>query len=609
MKRRMVELGSLLSILFTITGCASIPDIVPQIPLPSVDNNAIPAGQDVEQANALLAAGKQREAANAYFNASNNYNSPDKERLILQASELAALLKDLNLTQSYLASINYATLNPENQARYRLTQAQLALNDRNFRETLRILPQRVFDLPADLGEKILGMRMSAAQSNGDKLALVQELVLQEPNLKEDYQVSLNHDRIWNHVQQIPAFQLEEGKNRISHPTLKNWLILGQFARVAKAGTTSKKESLRSDIALWIQNNPSHPGQSKAITLLNSAPSTVVSPYRVLGGIKPEKPIENTEIKPTENTPETIAILLPLSGNLSGVGQTILDGIKAAHKQDPKDYILQDYDTSSVPINSIYTSAVENGASKVIGPFRKSTLEQLTQITVPTVGLNYIQEKQSPANNFFQFGLSPEDEAIQVVQYALNQGQKRVAILTPDSSWGDRLQVAIQKAVNDRLGQVVLTESYRDNSISYLQPAQNVAARVNDIDAVLIAASPTQARRLYPDLRQQIKALPIYATSHVFSGLADTQSDAVLEGLLFTETPWVLDNPESSSSFPRLFAMGMDAYQIATQINDLKSFGNALNGKTGRIRLSSDGSLHRNLTWARFSKGRAIVHGR
>ena len=608
MNCKPTRLCSLLLVLFTITGCASLPDIVPQIPLPRVDNNSLPTGQDIAQANAFLAAGKKRDAASAYFSASKNYRSPERERLILQAAELAAIIKDPNLTQRYLSPIKFSSLNTENQARFRFTQAQLALNDNNYRETLRILPQRINTLPPELGEKILNARMSAAQSSGDKLALVQELVLQEPNLKEDYKISLNHDRIWNHAQQIPAFQLNDAKNRINHPVLKNWLALAQLARTSKNGSTTQKETLRSDLGSWLQKNPNHPGSSKAVALLNTAPTTLVTPY--LGGVKPAK-----KEQPTVTSSKTqIAVLLPLTGNLSGIGKTLLNGIQEAHKQHPNNSELKIYNTSISSIDGLYQTAISKGANLVIGPFIKPAISSLAKsnISVPTLGLNYVKDIQNIPANLYQFGLSPEDEAVQMVQYALNKNQKRIAILTPDSSWGRRLQEAMRKAAIERLGKVVIVESYRDSSISYLQPAQSIAARKNEIDAILIAASPTQARRLYPDLRQQITTLPIYSTSHVFNGITNSEKDAPLEGLIFTETPWVLDTLQkqqgTSSDFPRLFAMGMDAYMISSDVNKLKSFGKTLNGRTGTIRLNKDGSLHRNLRWARFSKGIAVPYG-
>lgn len=290
----------------SLNGCAPVADIVPQTPNGSVANSYPPAvaqapAQDVAQANAYLASGQRREAASAYFAASNNYNSPERERLILQAAELAATMKDVNLTQRYLAPLNFNQLNLENQTRFRFTQAQLAFNDRNYRETLRILPQRVAGLPQQLALKILGMRMSAAQASGDKVALVQELVLQEPTLRQAHEISLNHDRIWNHAQQIPAFQLNEAKDRINHPVLKNWLSLAQLARLSKNAPSSKKQTLRNDLGSWLQRNPTHPGQSRAISLLNAVPRTTVTPY----GSDLQRPIVNPKPvvkRPTTNKP-------------------------------------------------------------------------------------------------------------------------------------------------------------------------------------------------------------------------------------------------------------------------------------------------------------------
>lgn len=271
------SLVTVLLISFLLGGCASVPNIVPQLPYPGAPNPA-PVGQDIAQANNFLATGQKRAAADAYFRAAQNYRSPERERLILQAAELAAVFRDPALTQQYLSPLNFDQLSAEHKARFRLIQAQLALNDRNYRESLRILPQRVNDIPLDLGKKILDTRMSAAQSSGDKLALVQELVLQESTLKEQYLVTLNQDRIWNHAQQIPAFQLEEAKNKIGHPIVKNWLVLAQLSRISRNGPASKKQTLRSDLGRWIQNNSNHPGMPKALGLLNAAPTTTVTPY-------------------------------------------------------------------------------------------------------------------------------------------------------------------------------------------------------------------------------------------------------------------------------------------------------------------------------------------
>ncbi len=592
--------------LLLLNACTSISDIVPQIALPTLDNHALPNGKDIQLANALLAAGKKREAAAAYFDASRNYRSPERERLILQASELAAISKDANLAQRYLSPLRYSSLNRENQARFRFTQAQLALNDKNYRETLRILPQRVQGLPDGLASKILNARMRAAQSSRDRISLVQELVLQEPTLKNDYEVKLNHDRIWNHIQQIPRGKLDESRKNINHAVLRSWLDLGYFARTAKDYNGEVTQNARNNILGWQQRNRNHPGNSKVSALLKSIPTSTTTPYKA-GGDKPSQQQSETPSNSTHSGTQ-IAVILPLTGRLSSVGNTILQGIKEAHKQSPSDTNLKVYNSANSSIQGLYKLAINKGADLVIGPFDKNKIYNLAKnkLDKPVLSLNYILDSNASNPKLKQFGLLPEDEAVQMAQFALNQGHKRVALLTPNSAWGQRLRGAMRKAVIERGGKVIIMKSYLNSAKSYFADAQNLAFRSDEIDAILMAASPSQAQRLYPALRQEIKRMPIYSTSHVFSGVANTGTDSNLEGLIFTETPWVLDmikNKNSAqSTSPRLHALGMDAYLIAKNLNKLQGFGGSLNGKIGRIRLSQDGTMHRTLRWAQFRNG-------
>ncbi len=282
MKCNLYRLSVLfLPALFSV-GCSTIPDIVPQIPLPILNKPSAPIGKDIEQANDFLAAGKQHDAASAYFAAANHYPSPQRERLILQAAELAANFKDNNLAQRYLdpisSSASFNKMSKENQARFRLVQGQLAINDGNQREALRIFPQRVSDLPPALGDKILKARMTAAQSSRDKLALIQELVLQEPRLQNRDAIDLNHKRIWNLIKQMPLQNIKDGASQINHPILKQWLTLGAMAREVRANETDES-SYQRGIKGWIKLNPTHPGIVEAKKLLKEKPTAVVTPYR------------------------------------------------------------------------------------------------------------------------------------------------------------------------------------------------------------------------------------------------------------------------------------------------------------------------------------------
>lgn len=606
-----------------ISGCAGLPPIVPQSYPPNVnsnknpqtDNQTLPVGKDIEQANSFLASGNKREAASAYFAAANNYRSPYRERLILQAAELSSIFKDKDLTQRYLAPVSNIPLNPENQARFRFTQAQLALNDRNYREALRLLPQRVSHLPSGLAGKILNTRMNSAQASGDKLSLVQELVLQESTLTSKHEKQLNNDRIWGHIKQLPLEKVNEGRRNIAHPSIRSWLDLAQIQKTSR----NNAEGLQNKVAQWKSRNPTHPGNSKISEILVSDPVATTSTYNdgsttsTTAKTTPAKIITSTTVQ--QGASNNISVILPLSGNLKTVGNSILSGIKTAHKNSNQSSPLKVYDSNSGNISQLYQKAVAAGARVVIGPFDKSKLAALSSTTLsrPTLALNYLGSIPNSNKNFYQFGLSPEDEALQVAELAIKQGKKRVAIVTPNSKWGQRLNEALRKSIIERGGKVVLNKSYVDSGNNFTYISKSISTRLNSVDAILLAASPTQIQRIYPAFRQDMKDLPIYATSHVFSGLQDAGKNANLEGLIFTETPLVMDlankNQTAPTRYPRLFALGMDAFMIANKGELLQSTGNTFNGKTGRISKSSDGTLHRKLMWAKFVSGKPVLYSR
>src|SRR5690606_18065819 len=94
----------------------------------------------------------------------------------------------------------------------------------------------------------------------------------------------------------------------------------------------------------------------------------------------------------------------------------------------------------------------------------------------------------------------------------------------------------------------------------------------------VVATPQQARSLKPQLRfHHASDLPVYASSHVYSGTPDRSADADLNGIAFTDMPWVIEPGPGTAAAreqllqdfgpqmernSRLFALGFDAYRLA-----------------------------------------------
>jgi hypothetical protein len=144
-------------------------------------------------------------------------------------------------------------------------------------------------------------------------------------------------------------------------------------------------------------------------------------------------------------------------------------------------------------------------------------------------------------------------------------------------------------------------------------------RRDDVDFVFVGANPRHARLIRPQLNfHQASAIPMYGTSHVFSGVVNARIDHDMDNVTFGDMPWVLPKarrntalnatisqlwPQLAESYMRLFAFGIDAYNLIPNMNQLTEVRTVqFPGETGSLYLSDDGRIQRRLTWAEFKNG-------
>ena len=117
----------------------------------------------------------------------------------------------------------------------------------------------------------------------------------------------------------------------------------------------------------------------------------------------------------------------------------------------------------------------------------------------------------------------------------------------------------------------------------------------DVDAIFLVASPTTAREIIPLLKYYYASdIPVYATSYVYRGTPHPAQDKDLDGVQFCDIPLVLDNSAnmqkirkrmqalinpSEAEQVRLYAFGMDAYQLTTHYNELMTGNFSISGMT------------------------------
>ena len=379
-------------------------------------------------------------------------------------------------------------------------------------------------------------------------------------------------------------------------------------------------------------------------------------------------------------PKHIALLLPLEGQFANASAVVRDGFMSAWDRDKLDPLrpkVSVWNTEGQDVVAVYQQARSTGADFIVGPLDKeavTTLAESGKVDVPMLTLNQVQTVETSASTdseestaseethnedepipaiamtsggLFQFTLSPEGEAETVADRAWADGHGRAAVLVPQGEWGERVAEAFATRWVDLGGELAVSQAYDnqardmsefvtallavDQSRERWRTLQNAMGlkleheprRRQDMDFIFMAAFPRQARQLRPTLMfHHASDVPVYSTSHLYTGIPNPQQDIDLESVVFGDMPWIVSPDERTKSirldaeskwgdgafrFTRLYAFGIDAYSVVAELNDLfKDPSLEFHGTTGMLSIESNGVMVRKLVWAQFVGGLPVL---
>lgn len=584
------------------------------------------AGAATKQAHEAERTGEYLRAAQEYERAA-AASDEQAQRVTLQFKAVETLLKAGQLSEARLkiGAIEGKGLEPALRAHKLILEAQIASLSGLHHEGIRLLDeaQRVRNLDPSLTARMYRVRAEAELGLGNAIGAAKNLIVREQYLVGKDAVTENHLQLWNILASLPRATLKRERHTATDAVLAGWLELATVA-VENAG---RPALLSKATAVWRRTHPNHPVSEALLQSLGSAKPGLIG--RV----------------------ERVAILVPLKSNYRVAAEAVLAGVRAmdAVNPDPDKPQVLVYDIGDDPRRAAqaYTQAVSDGAQLVIGPLGREAVEYVVRhgrLSVPTLLLSHTQDNDDPLPGFiFQFGLPPEQEAIQAAERAYLDGHRQAAVLYAQSDWGQRMLAAFSKQWQELGGIVLATAAYgpteSDHSpaikqllnISQSEARRRMleaklgtklefqARRREDIDLIFLAADAKSGRLLKPQLDyHHAFRIPIYATSHIFSGRPDQVHDKDLDGVIFGDMPWMLVRegrieelrqrlqanwPYAGTELDRLFALGIDSYAIIPHLNRISS-ENAVrfNGVTSSLSLGYDGRLHRQLLWARFREG-------
>jgi outer membrane PBP1 activator LpoA protein len=471
--------------------------------------------------------------------------------------------------------------------------------------------------------RVEALRADAWIQKQDPRRAVELMTQRETWVTDRRGVRNNRSRLWQGLLVSRPQVLRSAAEQSLDPVVRGWLTIGSLA----ASTGQQGVGWNNGVVRWREENPDHP----AILILRDldVPEHLLLEY-----------------------PRQIALLLPLSGRNASLGRAIQNGFLGAYfatasgLDDRQSVRIYDV-VAEGGASAAYATAVADGAEFVVGPLLKSSVTELANdilVPVPVLTLNNLPDNTLAPPGLYQFSLSPEDEAMSAAQRAFNDGYGRAVALVPNNDWGRRLLSSFTTEFEGLGGTLLDYRAYTPGKQDFSDEIENLMGltgsvhryqrmraniggalqfdprRRQDTELIFLAADAAAGRLLKAQLKFHYSGdIPVFSTSSVNS--LDGRSNSDLNGIMFADTPWIIDPQPWIEHLPaqfaeywpeekrrtRLHAMGYDAYNLIASLFAARGGTmNELDGATGTLFLDANGRVHRRLAWAQFQRGEAVA---
>lgn len=637
--------------------------------------------------------------------------SPDDNKADWQLLAIRALLNEGKYPQANQQMSQLPQqLSDVQRLELQLLTAQLRLGGQDIATAQEILAKLdPAAMSKDQQQRYYGLKIAASQGR-PSLDLVRALIAQEPLLSDKAQQD-NIDATWQALQQLPPEQMSSLVINADENTLQGWLDL---LSIYKANRTDP-DMLKAGISDWQTRYPQNPaaktlptalgqvqnfqpastgkialllplsGQAQVFAsaiqkgfndakngLLNAAPASAIgsaqNPVSLASGDAQSGAgaADNAQnvaapASDTQNA-DANAVVSPSAvpaDNADAQPQAAAPTPASVSTAPASNAEVKVYDTSSQPIQQVLAQAQQDGATLVVGPLLKSSVQQVADASTPlnVLALNEPETIQNHPNLCY-FALSPEDEARDAAHHIWQQGKRMPLMLVPRSSLGDRVSKAFAQEWQTLGGGTVLQQSFGSTAelkqginsgagislsgtpvaaapsepqgvtIAGLTipapqssaPTEAAASSGGSVDAVYIVATQSELQLIKPMIAMRVSSrsnVALYASSRSFQAGAGPDFRLEMEGLQFSDIPLLSGaNPglmqqaarsfNNDYSLVRLYAMGIDAWTLANHFSEMRQMpGFHIDGNTGQLNATQDCVINRKLTWSQYRQGQVV----
>ena len=557
-----------------------------------------------ELAVRLVRDGKHAEAARAYADLAVQVPADSDNYELLSAEQWVAAGNIAAAKQAFAqVSPEARTKLPTQRA---LVAAEIAYLENDPTLAIRELDQIPVPTSPNQAQNYYWIRGRSAFLTGHPVEGTRALVERERYLADPAAVRANREELYSRVRTAAEKGAPLKPPAKTDPVVVGWLELGPVAVELERNPARAAQALDS----WKRQFPQHPAIDSVLAMAQ-AQIAVATEY-----------------------PNQIALLLPLSGRGEAFGVAVRDGFIAAYlEQDPaKRPHLKIYDVAAEPIGAAYSRAISDGAGFVVGPLTKEDVAALAPLSAghtPVLALNFLGDSASPAKNFYQFALLPEDEARIVARRVVADGRPAGVAIVPAGELGNRVAAAFADELNGLGGTLLDSQRYEPSQPDFSDIIKQVlqvkavkgepSTHRTDATFVFVVGTPGAARLIMPQLKFYYAGdVPVYTTSDSFE--PDPAANAEIEGMFFPDMPWMIANDPVTlqirnsvrSAWParttrgdrnRLYAFGFDAYRLVPALrSNSPSDAGDIAGVTGKLHIDSHNRIRRDLEWAQIKAG-------
>lgn len=220
-----------------------------------------------------------------------------------------------------------------------------------------------------------------------------------------------------------------------------------------------------------------------------------------GGLNTDRPVPVALLVPGGSEDQGNVILAANLENAARLAVADLSGVQID---------LRVYNTQGDPAIAAQMAreAVDAGAAIILGPVRSAEANAVGT-AVAADGINVLSFSNNPAiagNNVFVLGLTPDNAARRVFEYAARNGEGDVMIVGEETAAGRLVLSSVNRALDGTGASIVATQTYEFSQQGIVNALPDIAdaARSSGADSILFTADSAGAlpvlAQLLPDNR-------------------------------------------------------------------------------------------------------------